>query len=101
MMRSATSAAPMLKRELSDQAGLKPATKAKLNSRARNGASLARSSSMSNLDEPKAWNKKMIEDQLHDAISAIRKPNRVLVGKAVAEEAEKRGVVANSITRSK
>jgi DNA replication regulator SLD3 len=50
---------------------------------------LSRSNSIASLDV-KAKKKAMVEAELQDAISALRKPNRELAGKAIVEAAEKR-----------
>lgn len=49
----------------------------------------------------KAKQKAMVDAQLKDAISALKKPNRELVGKALADEiAEKRSSTSASRARS-
>lgn len=45
---------------------------------------------MTALDDAKAQKKAMVEAELKDAITALRKPNRELAGKAIVEDAEKR-----------
>jgi hypothetical protein len=49
---------------------------------------------------PKAKRQAIIDAELRDAISALKKPNRELAGKAIAETAEKRSASA-SHSRSK
>ncbi|OLN95897.1 hypothetical protein CCHL11_04997 [Colletotrichum chlorophyti] len=51
---------------------------------------LSRSSSMTALDDAKAQKKALLEAELKDAITALRKPNRELAVKPVVEAAEKR-----------
>ena len=51
---------------------------------------LSRSASASNFQEQKARKKAMVEAELSDAISALKKPNRVLAGKILVEETERR-----------
>jgi translation initiation factor 2B subunit (eIF-2B alpha/beta/delta family) len=62
--------------------------------------SLSRSSSTSHLEETKANKKALVEAELKDAISALRKPNREVVGKAMAEEDERK-VIAGLSAKSK
>lgn len=57
-----------------------------------------RSSSSASLDDTKAKKKALVEAQLKDAISGLRKPNREVVGRALEEAAEQR--VANGIAKS-
>ena len=42
------------------------------------------------IEDPRAKKKALIESELQDAISAIKKPNRALVGKEITDAAEKR-----------
>ncbi|KAK2065333.1 hypothetical protein LY76DRAFT_499618 [Colletotrichum caudatum] len=94
LLRSATSAnIPGLKRETSDLN--------RKSSADRQGV-LSRSSSLSALDDVKAQKKALVEAELKDAITAIRKPNRDLAGKTVVEAAEKRASGGlSSIKKSK
>ncbi|KAK2611166.1 hypothetical protein N8I77_004537 [Diaporthe amygdali] len=90
-MRSATPATiPGLKREASEPAslGMIPSGDRPLKERSRNV--LSRSVSSLTADDSKAQKKAKIEADLKDAISALKKPNRQLAGKAIVEEAEKR-----------
>ncbi|KAK7739440.1 hypothetical protein SLS63_001785 [Diaporthe eres] len=90
-MRSATPATiPGLKREASEPASLStiPSGDRSLKERSRNV--LSRSVSNLTADESKAQKKAKMEADLKDAISALKKPNRQLAGKAIVEEAEKR-----------
>ncbi|KAK1970842.1 hypothetical protein LY78DRAFT_569111 [Colletotrichum sublineola] len=94
LLRSATSAnIPGFKRETSD-----------LNRKSsvdRQGL-LSRSNSLSSLDDTKAQKKALVEAELKDAITAIRKPNRDLAVKTVVEAAEKRASGGlSSIKKSK
>ncbi len=41
-------------------------------------------------DDTKAQKKAMVEAELHDAICALKRPNRVLAGKSLVEAAERR-----------
>ncbi|KAK3945315.1 DNA replication regulator SLD3-domain-containing protein [Diplogelasinospora grovesii] len=50
----------------------------------------SRSTSTSSMQDLRAQRKAKVEAELKDAISALKKPNRALVGKEVVEEAEKR-----------
>lgn len=45
---------------------------------------------MTALDDVKAQKKALVEAELKDAITALRRPNRELAGKAIVEAAEKR-----------
>ncbi|UQC86919.1 uncharacterized protein CLUP02_12421 [Colletotrichum lupini] len=87
LLRSATSAnIPGFKRENSELDRNSP--------RDRTGL-LSRSQSMTALDDVKvqdvkAQKKALVEAELKDAITAIRKPNRDLAGKAIVEDAAKR-----------
>ncbi|KAI3396679.1 hypothetical protein diail_11787 [Diaporthe ilicicola] len=90
-MRSATPATiPGLKREASEPAPLSmiPSGDRSLKERSRNV--LSRSVSSLTADDSKAQKKAKVEADLKDAISALKKPNRQLAGKAIVEEAEKR-----------
>lgn len=90
-MRSATPATiPGLKREASEPASLSmiPSGDRPLKERSRNV--LSRSNSSLAVDDSKAQKKAKVEADLKDAISALKKPNRQLAGKAIVEEAEKR-----------
>ncbi|KAK1986288.1 DNA replication regulator SLD3-domain-containing protein [Colletotrichum cereale] len=94
LLRSATSAnIPGFKRETSDLD--------RKSSVSREGL-LSRSNSLSALDDVKAQKKALVEAELKDAITAIRKPNRDLAGKTVIEAAEKRASGGlSSIKKSK
>lgn len=91
LMRSATSAViPGLKRENSESilGAMAQAERGVTQDRA---GSLSRStSSLTPSDETKAHKKAMVEAELKNAISAIRKPNRELAGKNIVEAAERR-----------
>lgn len=62
--------------------------------------SLSRSSSMAG-DDPRQRKQEMVDAELQDAISALRRPNRQLAGAAIAEAAERRTSGSLSQTRSK
>lgn len=90
-MRSATPATiPGLKREASEPASLStiPSGDRPLKEKSRNISS--RSVSNLTAEDSKAQKKAKMEADLKDAISALKKPNRQLAGKAIVEEAEKR-----------
>lgn len=100
LMRSATSTSlPAIKREGSEPATLQAMLNEESSVFKRHG-SLSRSSSVSNLQDVKANKKALVEAQLKDAISALRKPNREVVGKAMAE-AEERKLSTGQSARSK
>ncbi|KAI6595509.1 hypothetical protein MCOR06_002872 [Pyricularia oryzae] len=50
----------------------------------------SRSSSFTNADDARARKKAMVDAELRNAISALKKPNRLLAGKVMVEETEKR-----------
>ncbi|KAK5990427.1 hypothetical protein PT974_08695 [Cladobotryum mycophilum] len=88
LLRSATSTTiPNVKRENVDSPLLRTMQSSESLKRA---SSLSRSSSMSNLHDFKTNKKAVVEAELKDAISALRKPNRGVVGKAMAEADERR-----------
>jgi DNA replication regulator SLD3 len=90
LMRSATSTAiPSFKREGSESVASRATPGAETReSQSRDG--LPRSISMTNVEDARAKKKAMVEAELKDAISALRKPNRDVVGKALVEAAERR-----------
>ncbi|RFU79965.1 dna replication regulator sld3 [Trichoderma arundinaceum] len=88
LLRSATSTTlPSIKRESLDPSG--PMSLLPLDSQRRTH-SLSRSSSMNNLFDARASKKAEVDAELKEAISALRKPNREVVGKAMAEADERR-----------
>lgn len=62
--------------------------------------SLSRSSSMAG-DDPRQRKQEMVDAELREAISALRRPNRQLAGAAMVEAAERRTSGSLSQTRSK
>jgi len=52
-------------------------------------------------EDLKAKKKAMVEAELHEAISALKKPNRQLAGRSIVEDAERRASYSSSQTRSK
>ncbi|CAM1506584.1 Fc.00g062250.m01.CDS01 [Cosmosporella sp. VM-42] len=91
LMRSAASTSvPGIKREGSEPATLKAMMKAEANLMNKRSGSLSRSSSMTNLQDARAKKQALVDAELKDAISALRKPNREVVGKALAEAEERR-----------
>ncbi|KAM5351702.1 hypothetical protein ACJ41O_004425 [Fusarium nematophilum] len=101
LMRSATST-PLLgiKREASDPVVVKSALKAEPDLLNRKSGPLSRSSSVTSLKDAKANKKALVEAELKEAISSLRKPNREVVGKAMAEAAERRASINLSAKRS-
>ncbi|OTA04072.1 hypothetical protein A9Z42_0046100 [Trichoderma parareesei] len=90
LLRSATSTTlPTIKRESLDSAG--PMSLLPTDSQ-RRAQSLSRSSSsgMNNPFDARASRKAEVESELKEAISALRKPNREVVGKAMAEADERK-----------
>ncbi|KAF4432704.1 hypothetical protein F53441_13801 [Fusarium austroafricanum] len=97
LMRSATSTSlPGIKREASDPSLIKSVLNAEPDLMNRKGGPLSRSSSVSNLQDAKSNKKAQVEAELKEAISSLRKPNREVVGKALAEAAERRATVGTS-----
>lgn len=88
LLRSATSTTlPTIKRESLDPSG--PMSLLPTDSQ-RRAQSLSRSSSMNNLFDARANKKAAVDAELREAISALRKPNREVVSKALAEADERR-----------
>ena len=101
LMRSATSTSfSGIKREGSDSASLSATLKREDGAARQRPDLLPRNNSMANLEEVKATRRAQMEAELHDAISALRKPNREVVSKAMAE-ADERRVSASSSAKSK
>ncbi|UKZ77452.1 hypothetical protein TrVFT333_005173 [Trichoderma virens FT-333] len=87
LLRSATSTTlPTIKRESLDLSG----PMSLLPDSHRRNHSLSRSSSMNNLFDARASKKAEVDAELREAISALRKPNREVVSKAMAEADERR-----------
>ena len=63
--------------------------------REKSGNPLSRRLSQPLFDDPKAKKRALVEAELQDAISVLRKPNRELAGKAVVEAAERRAASAS------
>ncbi|QPH01037.1 hypothetical protein C2857_005229 [Epichloe festucae Fl1] len=102
LMRSATSTTLSgVKREGSEPLSLKDLPRGEsLLARSRQ-SSLSRSNSTSNLEDMKANKKSLVKAELKDAISALRKPNREVVGKAMAEADERRATAGHSAKRGR
>lgn len=98
LMRCAkTTSVPGMKRENSEPAVPRVALKGEPDLANKRSNSLSRSSSTNNLQDTRANKKAMVEAELKEAISSLRKPNRqVVVGKAIAEAAERRASVGFS-----
>lgn len=97
LMRSATTTSlPGIKREASDPALAKSVLGCDPDLINRKSGPLSRSSSVSNLQDVKFSKKAQVEAELRDAISSLRKPNRQVVGRALAEAAERRATVSSS-----
>ncbi|KAK4079273.1 hypothetical protein Trihar35433_378 [Trichoderma harzianum] len=95
LLRSATSTTlPTVKRESLDLSG----PMSLLPDSQRRAHSLSRSSSMNNLFDARASKKAEVDAELKEAISALRKPNRQVVSKAMAE-ADERRTSANLATK--
>ncbi|POR39646.1 Uncharacterized protein TPAR_00161 [Tolypocladium paradoxum] len=102
LMRSATSTSfSGVKREGSEPVSLKALPKGEAGLPRPKQPSLSRSSSMTNLEDTKANKKALVEAELRDAISALRKPNRDVVGKAMAEAAERRVLTGQSAKKAR
>ena len=98
LMRATSTSIPSIKREDSDSVNLKGAAKHEAAQWQNGRPSLSRTSSMAGLEDAKASKKAKIEAELRDAISNLRKPNREVVGKAMAEAAERK---ASTVTSAK
>ncbi|KAM0554098.1 hypothetical protein ACHAPJ_006896 [Fusarium lateritium] len=97
LMRSATSTSlPGIKREASDPSAMKSVLNAEPDLLNRKSGPLSRSASVSNLQDSRSSKKAQVEAELKEAISSLRKPNREVVGKALAEAAERRATVGFS-----
>ncbi|EKJ77039.1 hypothetical protein FPSE_02683 [Fusarium pseudograminearum CS3096] len=102
LMRSATTTSlPGIKREASDPALAKSVLASDPDLINRKSGPLSRSSSVSNLQDVKFSKKAQVEAELRDAISSLRKPNRQVVGKALAEAAERRATVSSSAKKAR
>lgn len=103
LMRSATSTSvPGIKREGSEPAALKGVLKGEPDLLNRRSGPLSRSTSMSNLRDTKPNKKALVEAELKDAISALRKPHREIVSKELMDAAERRtltGLSAKKVRR--
>lgn len=96
LLRSASTTALVgVKREGSEPVSLKDLPRRTL-SAGRRGPILSRSSSASRVEDSKASKQALVEAELKDAISALRKPNREVVGKAMAEADERRATASLS-----
>ncbi|EYB27659.1 hypothetical protein FG05_07098 [Fusarium graminearum] len=102
LMRSATTTSlPGIKREASDPALAKSVLGCDPDLINRKSGPLSRSSSVSNLQDVKFSKKAQVEAELRDAISSLRKPNRQVVGRALAEAAERRATVSSSAKKAR
>ncbi|KAI1459291.1 DNA replication regulator SLD3-domain-containing protein [Annulohypoxylon moriforme] len=89
LMRSATT--PMLKREASEPLSLKSIPRAdSVSSREKAPRPLTAAPPKRRSDEEKAKKEALVQAELQDAISTLRRPNREVVGKDIAEAAERR-----------
>ncbi|KAI6785575.1 uncharacterized protein J7T54_005909 [Emericellopsis cladophorae] len=95
-----TTALPSVKREASDSNILKTMVN-EARTTSQGPRPLSRSSSSMTLDDPRANKKAKIDAELREAITALRKPNREVVGKALAEAAERKNSTAHSHKRPK
>lgn len=102
LLRSATSTSiPSVKREGSEPASLKTLPKGE-STQSQKPPAPFRGLSMSNLEDAKTVKKAMVEAELQNAISALRKPNRDVVSRAIAEADQRRvsaGLSAKSTCR--
>ncbi|OAA32828.1 DNA replication regulator Sld3 [Moelleriella libera RCEF 2490] len=101
LLRSASTTALVgVKREGSEPVSLKDLPRRTL-SAGRRGPILSRSSSASRVEDSKASKQALVEAELKDAISALRKPNREVVGKAMAEADERRATASLSAKKAR
>ncbi|KAL8414118.1 hypothetical protein RB594_005370 [Gaeumannomyces avenae] len=92
-LRHATvSHVPGLKREASETRSLKDAPSVETNSLKDHPTNplLSRSASFTAVEDARSKKKALVEAELQDAISALKRPDRVLAGKVLAEESERR-----------
>ncbi|ODA82978.1 hypothetical protein RJ55_01487 [Drechmeria coniospora] len=102
LMRSATSTSvPAVKREGSEPASIKSLPKGEASSSRQRQPTLFRTSTMTSLQDAKASKQALVEAELKDAISALRKPNRGVVGKAMAEADERRAVAGLFVKKAR
>ncbi|KAH7328783.1 DNA replication regulator SLD3-domain-containing protein [Stachybotrys elegans] len=101
LMRSATSTSIAIKREGGDSTPGTLAQKGLDETLGQRLGSLSRSHSMTTLEDAKAKKKALVEAELKDAISALRKPNRDVVGKALAETAQRQAATTMSSKKSR
>ncbi|KAM3560628.1 hypothetical protein MY1884_002808 [Beauveria asiatica] len=101
LLRSATSTAlPSMKREGSETANLGRLSKMESDSQRRPALSRGSSSSgVAGLDTSKASRKALLDAQVKDAIAALRKPNREVVGQAMREADQQRVLAAKKSRR--
>lgn len=98
LMRSTSAASiPSVKREGSEPP--RPGSKEGAEAARPRTSTLSRSSSAAGLQDAKAMKKAKVEAELKDAISALRKPNRQVVGQAMTEEARRKATVTRSTRR--
>ncbi|KAG9249891.1 DNA replication regulator SLD3-domain-containing protein [Emericellopsis atlantica] len=90
-----TTALPSIKREASDSNVLKSMVN-EARTTSQGLRPLSRSSSSMTLDDPRANKKAKIDAELREAITALRKPNREVVGKALAEADGRKNSTAHS-----
>ncbi|KAM4054910.1 DNA replication regulator SLD3 domain-containing protein [Hirsutella rhossiliensis] len=101
LLRSATSTSvSSVKREGSEPASLKTLPKGEPRPSQKPPA-LSRGLSMSNLEDAKTDKKAMVEAELKNAISALRKPNRDVVGRAMAEADQRRVLTSLSAKKKR
>ncbi|EQK97478.1 DNA replication regulator Sld3 [Ophiocordyceps sinensis CO18] len=101
LLRSATSTSlSSVKREGSEPASLKALPKGELR-QYQKPPILSRGFSMSNAEDAKRNKKALVEAELKNAISALRKPNRDVVGKAMAEADQHRILAGLSAKKKK
>lgn len=99
LLRSATSTSlPSMKREGSETARLGRLSKMEGDSQRRPALSRSNSSGVAGHDTSKASRQALVDAQVKDAIAALRKPNRQVVGQAM-QEADQQRVLAAKKTR--
>ncbi|KAM0670711.1 hypothetical protein ACQRIT_006742 [Beauveria bassiana] len=99
LLRSATSTSlPSMKREGSETANLGRLSKMEGDSQRRPALSRSNSSGVAGHDTSKASRQALVDAQVKDAIAALRKPNRQVVGQAM-QEADQQRVLAAKKTR--
>ncbi|KAI1635174.1 DNA replication regulator SLD3-domain-containing protein [Biscogniauxia mediterranea] len=100
LMRSvSTTTLPILKRETSEPLSATSVPKADSTTSQRSSRPTSSGTTKGRSEEDKAKKEALLKAELEDAISTLRKPNRNVVGQAMAEAAERRATTSLSQLR--